>query len=93
MGKKWLPCGPRQNVVDIMTGTAWVKLCIVWKCPTYFIDHVCQETLDLVVVELFLAAEADGSSKFGDGNSGATDWWRASLLRLFESAGEVHLAA
>jgi hypothetical protein len=54
---------------------------------THLVDHIGQQALDFVVVNLFLAAEADGSGKLGDWHTRAASR-RLPFLCLFEAAGE-----
>lgn len=61
---------------------------------TYLVDHIGHLTLHLVRVNVLLAAETDGSSKFGDGDSRSPYRWRGRCLGIgsLKPAGEEDLA-
>ena len=54
---------------------------------THLVDHIGQQALNFVVVNLFLASEADGSGELGDWHAGAASR-RLPVLRLVEATGE-----
>ena len=54
---------------------------------THLVDHIGQQALDFVAVDLFLAAEADGGGKLGNWHAGAASR-RLPFLCLVEAAGE-----
>lgn len=55
------------------------------KASTYFVDHVSKQALDLIRVNLLLAAQANGSRELGNGNSctpgGRIYVWRHSARK------------
>ena len=57
---------------------------------TYLVDHICQQAFNLVVVDVFLAAKADGSGELGNWHTGAANRL-FSFLCLFKATGQKDL--
>jgi len=55
------------------------------------VNHIGQETLDLVPIQRLLAAKADGSRELGHRNSCPAHRYTAGLLRLIKAASDEHL--